>query len=60
MKKIPDEKAEQLEKSLQKCLDFAQGLEEQYGDECKMNQQTAQRINDILDAIGAFTINSLY
>lgn len=59
MKRIPDTKAAQLEKSLQKCLDYVQELEERYGDECTMSNATADRINDILDALGAFLINSL-
>ena len=59
MKKIPNEKAERLENKLQECLNMVEGFEEQYGDECIMGSNTANRINDILDSIGAFVINSL-
>ena len=59
MKKIPNEKAEQLESKLQECLDLVGAFEEKYGDECVMGSNIAGRINDILDGIGAFVINSL-
>ena len=59
MKKIPNTKAAQLEKALQKCLDMVEEIEEQHGDECIMDENVARRINDILDSIGAFLIYSL-
>lgn len=57
--KIPKAKAEQIEASLQKTSDLVQNIEEQYGDECTMDNTVAARINDLLDSIGAFVINSL-
>ena len=59
MRKIPKTKAEQIEASLQETLDLVQNIEEQYGDECTMDSEVANRINDLLDSIGAFVINSL-
>ena len=44
---------------LKNALDYVGELEEEYGDECKMDGRSAQEINDILDGIGAFVINSL-
>lgn len=57
--KVPNEKAEKLERMLKNALDYVGELEEEYGDECKMDGRSAQEINDILDGIGAFVINSL-
>ena len=59
MNKIPNPKAEQLKKSLNKVLEFVQEIEAEYGDECVIDNKMANEINDILDSIGAFVINSL-
>lgn len=57
--KVPTEKTNRLKKMLQIALDYVGELEEEYGDECKIGNRPAQEINDILDGIGAFVINSL-
>lgn len=57
--KIPLAKAEQIEASLKQTLNLVQQVEEQYGDECIMDVAVANRVNELLDSIGAFVINSL-
>ena len=59
MAKIPKAAAEELESELQKCLSIIEKIEDEHGDECKMEAKTAYRIRDILDGIGSFLENSL-
>ena len=59
VKNIPLAKAERIEASLKTTLNLVQQVEEQYGDECTMDAVVANRINELLDSIGAFVINSL-
>ena len=58
MKKISDSNAETIESYLQECLDYIEALKRDYGDGCRMNTQTAQRITEILESINTFVLNS--
>ena len=56
--RVPNDKADNLEMILQRCLMYAQSIEEEYGNKCKMDSEIACRIKNTLDIISAFVANS--
>ena len=56
---IPKAKAKGIYDQLERITTTIERLEVLHGDECKMDRYLAQCIQEKLDEIGAFVINSL-
>ncbi len=59
MSMIPKSKLAPLEELLEEAMQCVTNLEEEFGDEGQMNERSAERIQEILDLIGAFVSNSV-